>query len=219
LKTRIAIVEDDAKYRAGLAALLDAEPAFGVEEVFAAAEPFLARMESSGAGLPWDLVVMDLGLPGVSGIDAIRRLKARTPIPVVAFTVFEEPVTILEAICAGADGYLLKRTPADELVRQLRAVVQGGSPLTPGVARTVLEVVRHQETAKDAATGDPPFALSARERDVLRLLAEGLVHKQVADDLGISIDTVRTYVRRIYEKLQVRTAAQAVSHAVRQRLI
>lgn len=220
MKTRIAIVEDDPKYRAGLAALLGAEPSFAVEDAFPAAIPLVERLERPGAAPPWDLVIMDLGLPGLSGIEAIRRVKLRHPkLPIVAFTVFEEPATILDAICAGADGYLLKRTPADELVAQLSAVVGGGSPLTPGVARIVLEVVRRHEAEPGAPERERRLAISGRERDVLRLLAEGMVHKQVADQLGISLETVRTYVRRIYEKLQVKTVAQAVSRAIREQLI
>lgn len=220
MKTRIAIVEDDPKYRTGLAALLGAEPSFVVEDMFPAATPLVERLERPGAQLPWDLVVMDLGLPGLSGIEAIRRLKQRhAGLPIVAFTVFEEPATILDAICAGADGYLLKRTPADELVTQLQAVVAGGSPLTPGVARIVLDVVRRHETDPSVLEPERHLVISGREREVLRLLAEGMVHKQVADQLGISLETVRTYVRRIYEKLQVKTVAHAVNRAIREQLI
>jgi DNA-binding NarL/FixJ family response regulator len=218
--TRIAIVEDDPKYRTGLAALLSAELSFAVADTFPAASPLLTKLVDYGDGPPWDLVIMDLGLPDMSGIDAIRRVKQRFPrLPIVAFTVFEEAATILDAICAGADGYLLKRTPADELITQLQAVVAGGSPLTPDVARIVLEVVRRHESEPGAPEPERHLAISGRERDVLRLLAEGMVHKQVADQLGISLDTVRTYVRRIYEKLQVKTVAQAVSRAIREQLI
>ena len=220
MKTRIAIVEDDPNYRMGLAELLGADPSFVVEDTFPAATPLVERLEQPDSTPPWDLVIMDLGLPGLSGIDAIRRLKQRhATLPIVAFTVFEEPATILDAICAGADGYLLKRTPADELLTQLQAVVAGGSPLTPGVARIVLEVVRRHETGPGGRKPERQLGISGREREVLLLLAEGMIHKQVADQLGISLETVRTYVRRIYEKLQVRTVAQAVSRAIRERLI
>lgn len=220
VKIRIAIVEDDPKYRTGLAALLQAEPCFVVDETFGSAIPVVERLEQTDFVPPWDLVIMDLGLPGLSGVDAIRRLKTRhAELPIVAFTVFEEPATILSAICAGANGYLLKRTPADELVTQLQAVVAGGSPLTPGVARVVLEVVRRHETDTGVLQPERQLRISGREREVLRLLAEGMVHKQVAEQLGISLDTVRTYVRRIYEKLQVKTVAQAVSRGIREQLI
>lgn len=212
---RIAIVEDNPQYRAGLTALLSTEPGFEVAASFAAAPPAIRAVEQ---GTRWDLVVMDLGLPEVSGIEAIAQLKAiDARLPIVVFTVFEEPAQIVEAICAGADGYLLKRTPAGELIAQLRAVVMGGSPLTPGVARTVLDLVRRHEAHEVHA--DRVIQLSEREREMLRLLADGMVVKQAAEHLEISVDTARTYVRRIYEKLQVRTVAQAVSRALRERLI
>ena len=106
MKTRIAIVEDDPHYRAGLSALLSAEPTFVVEDLFSAATPLVEKLERAEAAPPWDLVIMDLGLPGMSGITAIRRAKKQhAELPIVAFTVFEEPATILDAICAGADGY------------------------------------------------------------------------------------------------------------------
>ncbi len=216
MPVRIAIVEDNPEYRAGLAALLGAEAGFEVADVFTAAAP---AIEAAERGARWDLVLTDLGLPDRPGTDVIRQIKALHPaLPVVALTVFEEPPRIVDAICAGADGYLLKRTEADELIAQVRAVLAGGSPLTPGVARTVLEVLRRGESSA-AAGAAAEIDLSPREREVLRMLAEGLVVKQAADRLGISLETARTYVRRIYEKLQVRTVAHAVSRAVRDGLI
>lgn len=216
MPVRIAIVEDNPEYRAGLAALLGAEAGFEVADVFTAAAP---AIEAAERGAHWDFVLTDLGLPDRPGTDVIRQIKALHPaLPVVALTVFEEPPRIVDAICAGADGYLLKRTEADELIAQVRAVLAGGSPLTPGVARTVLEVLRRGESSA-AAGAAAEIDLSPREREVLRMLAEGLVVKQAADRLGISLETARTYVRRIYEKLQVRTVAHAVSRAVRDGLI
>ena len=131
--------------------------------------------------------------------------------------MFDEPATILLAICAGADGYLLKSTPADELLDQLLAVTRGGSPLTPNVARTILDLVRSASSAQ--ATRKPGPALSDREHEVLVDLARGLVCKQIAANRGISLHTVRTYIRRIYEKLQVGTIAEAVATAIRSGLV
>jgi DNA-binding NarL/FixJ family response regulator len=177
----------------------------------------LERLERSrGSGPTWDLVVMDIDLPDMSGIEATRHLKAAAPgVSVVNLTVFDEPATILQAICAGADGYLLKSTPAEELIEQLLGVTQGGSPLTPGVARTLLEMVR----ARPSQPKVPALGLSDREQEVLRDLARGLVCKQIADAHGLSVHTVRTYVRRIYEKLQVETIAEAVAVAARSGLL
>jgi DNA-binding NarL/FixJ family response regulator len=130
-------------------------------------------------------------------------------------TAFEDPPRILAAIRAGADGYLLKRAGVAEILEQLRVVASGGSPMTPGIARSVLDLVR-------AGTGPSPLEtgpdLSERERAVLGALVRGLAYKQVAADLDLSIDTVRTYIRRIYAKLQVHSATEAVARAVRERL-
>lgn len=211
MSTRVALLEDDPGYRAGLAGLLSAEPGFEVVAVFDAVAPFLRAVREDDA--PWDLVISDLGLPDGKGVDAIREVKRAAPtVTVVAVTVFEDPDTILEAICAGADGYLLKRTGAKEVVAQIRVVLAGGSPLTPAVARTVVGMLRRPPAPVPAA-GE--LDLSEREREVLRLLAEGLLYKQVAAALDLSVETVKTYVRRIYRKLQVQTVAQAVHHAMR----
>lgn len=211
MTTRIALLEDDPRYRAGLAELLSAEPGFEVVAVFGAVKPFLDAVHADEA--PWDLVISDLGLPDGTGVEAIREVKRAAPtVTAVAVTVFEDPDTILEAICAGADGYLLKRTGAEEVVAQIRVVLAGGSPLTPAVAKTVVGLLREPKTS--VAQADE-LDLSEREREVLRLLAEGLVYKQVAAALDLSVETVKTYVRRIYRKLQVRTVAQAVHRAVR----
>jgi DNA-binding NarL/FixJ family response regulator len=210
MSTRIALLEDDPRYRAGLADLLAAQPGFEVVSVFDAVKPFLAAMGELDA--PWDLVISDLGLPDGKGVDAIREVKRLAPtVTVVAVTVFEDPDTILEAICAGADGYLLKRAGAEEVVSQIRVVLAGGSPLTPAVAKTVVGLLRGPRSRPPAED----LELSEREREVLRLLAEGLVYKQVAAALDLSVETVKTYVRRIYRKLQVHTVAQAVHRAVR----
>jgi DNA-binding NarL/FixJ family response regulator len=128
--------------------------------------------------------------------------------------VFEDPRTILRAIGAGADGYLLKRTPPAQLLEQIQVVTGGGAALTPGVARTVLDLVRDPQ----APLADD-IGLSAREREVLKGLVDGLAYKQVADRLGISLDTVRTHVRAVYRKLQVHSVAEAVGRALRERIV
>jgi len=220
---RIAIIEDDPRYRESLARVFEAARGFALAGTFGAAEPAL---EAAGRGAEWDLVVMDIGLPGMGGIEATRRLKrARPALAVVMLTVFEDPPTILEAICAGADGYTLKKTPAPELLELLSSVAEGGAPLTPGVARQVLGLVRagrlKAASAPTAATGlpgadEPSVALTPREQDVLRALTRGLSYKQVAGELALSIDTVRTHIRALYKKLQVHSVAEAVGRALRE---
>jgi DNA-binding NarL/FixJ family response regulator len=227
----VVVIEDDVLYRASLSMLLSHAPGFRLHAAYASAEEALEALAWPEAAAGWDLALMDIDLPGISGVEATRRLKTRRPDGlVVVLTVFEEPGVILEAICAGADGYLLKRTAPEELLEQLRAVAGGGAPLTSGVARTVLQLVREPRESRDprgAATGPGATAgrgaaeavrLTERERDVLRALVDGLAYKQVADRLGISIDTVRTHIRGIYGKLQVHSVAEAVVRAIREGL-
>ncbi|MBI3449961.1 MAG: response regulator transcription factor [Acidobacteria bacterium] len=223
---RVAFVEDDANYRSGLEALFSYEPGIALAGSFDSPTAFL-REAAPETGRPrlsgLNLVLMDLDLPEMSGIEVIRRFKAGVAdVPVVALTVFEEPATILQAICAGADGYLLKKTPASDLIAQIRVVASGGSPLTPGVARSILQILRSPGEGVRSPAARPVAAaldLSEREQQVLRCLVRGLAYKQAADEMNISLDTVRTYIRRIYGKLQVHSVAEAVGRALREGLV
>lgn len=216
---RTVTVEDDRRYRGSLEELLGSAPEFELTGSFGTAEAALERSPGEG----WDLVLMDLDLPGMDGIEATRQLKASRPeSTVVVLTVFEAPGTVLEAICAGADGYLAKRSPPDEILEELRSVMAGGSPLSPGVARTVLQLLRRlgdPPSGGAAPAGGAEVGLTDREREVLGCLVEGLPYKQVADRLDISHNTVRSHVRNIYGKLQVQNVAQAVSRALREGLV
>jgi DNA-binding NarL/FixJ family response regulator len=221
----VVVIEDDPRYRQGLAALFAHADGFRLVASFGSATEALRHLgegNARGRNPAWELALMDLELPALNGIEATRLLKRMLPgLLVVVVTVFEEPATILEAICAGADGYLLKKTPPQELLAQLRVVADGGAPLTSGVARTVLQLVREPRPASGPAAAESAgeLLLTDRERDVLRGLVQGLAYKQVADQLGISLDTVRTHIRGMYRKLQVHSVAEAVSRAVRERLV
>jgi DNA-binding NarL/FixJ family response regulator len=220
---RVAVIEDDPRYRASLETLLAHAPGFTLAASFGSATAALrAAEEEVGRGGPaWDIALMDLQLPGLGGIEATRRLKILAPIvSVVVLTVFEEPSTMLESICAGANGYLLKRAPAGEILSQLRTVAGGGAPLTPDVGRKVLDLVRAlRPTTGTGGSAPDRLDLTDREQDVLRSLARGLSYKQVADALGVSLDTVRTHVRAVYRKLQVHSVAEAVGRAIREGLV
>jgi DNA-binding NarL/FixJ family response regulator len=225
---RVAVVEDDPRFRASLETLLSHADGFRLAASFGSPLALLAEAETAAGAddpPPYDLVLMDLRLPGMDGIAATRRLKRLHPdLPVVALTVFEEPATILDAICAGADGYLLKRTSAREMLDQLRTIAGGGAPLTARVARSVLDLLRSEapEGSGPLGRGRPPsvagLELTDRERDVLRCLVEGRSYKEVAVRLGISPGTVCSHAKSIYRKLQVHNVAEAVSRAIRERL-
>lgn len=218
----MAIAEDDRRYRTGLETVLGLASAFDVVGSFGSADALLSAVrEAPALAASWDVVIMDIEMPGTNGIEATRQLKEiLRDVKVVMVTVFEEPATILDAICAGADGYMLKKTPAPELMSQLQVMHAGGASLTPGVARTVLSLVRQGSGAQ----ATPPMAptrldLTRREQDVLRGLVAGQSYKEIAHDLEISLDTVRSHIRNLYKKLQVQNVAAAVSRAVREGLI
>jgi DNA-binding NarL/FixJ family response regulator len=222
---RTIAVEDDARYRSSLELLLENSPEFELVETFASPYTALGALEAAlrrNRRPGWDLILMDLDLPGMSGIECIRQMKVLLPgVTIVVLTVLDQEAAILEAICAGADGYLVKRTPADKLLAQLRVVMEGGSPLSVGVARTLLDVIRQLSSgaARNAEPGALALGLTDREQDVLRCLVQGMSYGMAADQLKISIDTVRSHIRNIYAKLQVHTVAGAVSRALRERLV
>jgi DNA-binding NarL/FixJ family response regulator len=154
-----------------------------------------------------EVVLADINLPGMSGIECVRRLKPLMPdTQFVMLTVYEDTDHIFDALAVGASGYLLKQTPRDELLAALKDVHGGGSPMTSNIARKVV-----QSFQRAGAQTDESANLSAREREVLELLARGYLYKEISDNLGISVATVNTYIRRVYEKLHVRSRAQAVA--------
>ena len=173
-----------------------------------------ATAEDALAGLPKvkpDVVLMDINLPGMNGVECVRKLKALLPqTQVMMLTVYEDTENIFNALAAGANGYLLKRTPTKELIEAIREVHRGGSPMTTHIARLVVQSFQ-KPAAPAAQPGGDLSELSEREQQVLDLLAQGLIYKEIADKLQIGYETVHTYIRRIYEKLQVRTRTEAVA--------
>ena len=222
---RVALIEDDALYRRSLERLLTRAPDYSVAASFGDARAAIREVERAvelGTEPQWDVVLTDIQMPGMTGIEATGRIKVLVPeLPVVVLTVFDDPTTVLQAIRAGADGYLVKKTPPEEMLELLRAIVGGGSPLTPSVAKRVLELLRAPSTLPRASSEDARarFDLSEREIAVLRCLSQGLAYKQVASALGISLDTVRTHIRAVYRKLHVHSVSEAVGRAIREDLV
>lgn len=211
--TRVLIYEDNADLRASLSQLLACAP--GLE--LAGALGNCTRAEADVAGLRPAVVLMDIDMPGCTGIEGLRRIKAVAPeVHVVMLTVFEDNERVFEAVCAGADGYLLKKTPPVRLLEAIGEVQAGGAPMTPAIARQVLRLFPRPVARQlpDETNG----TLSAREQEILRLLVEGYSYKMIAADRQISIDTVRSHIKKIYEKLHVRSMTEAVSKALRQGL-
>jgi DNA-binding NarL/FixJ family response regulator len=200
----VSIIEDDAQTRHILAGWIAGTEGFSVVSEHGSAE-------SAMAGLPQEnpmVVLTDINLPGVNGIECVRRLKTTLPqAQFVMLTVYRDEDHIFDALSAGATGYLLKQTPRRELVAALKQVHGGGSPMTSTIARKVVQSFEQHSHPSVANLVD----LTPRELEVLNLLAHGHLYKEIAETLGISLATVATHIRRIYEKLHVRSRAQAVA--------
>ncbi len=199
----VSIVEDNEQLRGTLARVIGRAEGFRCLGTYGDAETALE-------GLPKErpaVVLMDINLPGMNGVECVRRLKQVAPETLVLMlTVYEDTENIFNALAAGAAGYLLKRTKSAELLEAIREVHRGGSPMTTHIARKVTESFQ-----KAGLSPRPTENLSEREQEVLDCLSQGFLYKEIADKLGISYETVHTYIRRIYEKLQVRTRTEAVA--------
>jgi DNA-binding NarL/FixJ family response regulator len=199
----VSIVEDDAQARKILAGWVSHAPGFRLLGEWGNAEAAVAALPDKKP----NVVLMDINLPGMSGVDAVKKLKPILPdTQFVMLTVYEDADHIYNALAAGATGYLLKETPRQDLLSALEDVYRGGSPMTSNIARKVV-----QSFGRGAAAAPSGEELSPREQEVLELLARGYLYKEIAERLNISVPTVNTYVRRMYEKLHVRSRAQAVA--------
>jgi DNA-binding NarL/FixJ family response regulator len=203
----VSIVEDNEQLRGTLAKMLGRAEGLRCLTQYGSGE---AALEGLPKDRP-DVVLMDINLPGINGVECVRRLKPIAPqIQVVMLTVYEDTENIFNALAAGAAGYLLKRTKSVELLEAIREVHRGGSPMTTHIARKVT-----QSFQRSGVSTRPTENLSEREQEVLDCLSQGFLYKEIADKLGISYETVHTYIRRIYEKLQVRTRTEAVAKFLR----
>jgi DNA-binding NarL/FixJ family response regulator len=205
------IVEDDERFGAQLSRLINMSDVFKCEQVYRACETALDALQQE---IPPDILLMDIGLPGMNGIEGVRRVKAIAPaIQVVMLTVFEDTDSIVQAISAGAAGYLHKGSSLDDIVESLKSMLNGGAPINPQIARKVLDLF--------ARFSAPPsdYGLTAREKEVLGLLVDGLLKKEIAERLFVSYNTIDKHVRNIYGKLQVQTRGGAVAKVLKERLL
>ncbi len=206
-KIRVALVDDKAAFRRGMGAVLQLTHNLDCCGVFGAGEEVIPDL----VALKPDVVLMDLNLPGVSGIECTRELKKRAPsIQIVMLTIEEDTSKVFAALRAGASGYLLKTANPNEILAAIELVAAGGSPMSASIARCVVE------SFHGAPEPSPQLeSLSPREKQVLELISQGRRHKEVAAELNLSVATVQTYLRRIYEKLQVRSQSEAVARLFR----
>ncbi len=207
----VAIVEDNPDIRMGTSYILRSSRGCSVAGEYGTAEEFFEAYEEN---LP-DVVLMDLGLPGMSGLKAIERLKHEHPrIEIVVQSIYQDDDNVFRALCAGANGYIAKPVLPQQLLEAVEDAFSGGTPMSPRIARKVLEVFKQH-----AAPQKTDFHLTCRELEVLQLLVQGEDYKSVADKLFLSLFTVRAHVRNIYDKLHVHTRSQAVAKALQEMVL
>ncbi|HEY5825033.1 MAG TPA: response regulator transcription factor [Cyclobacteriaceae bacterium] len=201
----LAIVEDLAEVREGLKQFISLNPEFKILGAFQNAEESVDALPR----LNPDIVIMDINLPGMSGIECIRQIKKKIPrTQFMMFTVYENDEKVFEALKAGASGYLLKNTGLFQLTEALKELYNGGSPMSANIARKMVTLFREEH-----ADAEPTTGLSKRENEILQLLSKGLLYKEIADQLGISVGTVRQHIHKIYEKLHVQNRTEALNRA------
>ena len=205
MSIRVSIIEDDAALRKAIIERIDGDRRFDVVSDYASAEAAIKQLPQDQP----DVVLSDINLPGMSGIDCVRKLKPQMPkTQFVMLTVYEDSERIFQALTAGATGYLVKRASRSDLLESIVGVHRGESPMSSGIARKI--VASFQRTEPDGTD-----KLSPREKQVIELLAQGFLYKEIADQLQLSIPTVNGYIRSIYEKLQVHSRSQAVAKFLR----
>lgn len=203
----ISIVDDEKKLCQSIETFLNSSPGFRCVSIYGSAEAALQHLPKDKP----DVVLMDINMAGMDGIECVRHLKVSMPqVQIMMLTVYEDTEQIYKALAAGATGYLLKRLEPDELLQAIRDVQAGGSPMSNSIARKV--VASFQEVSRFGGEQNP---LSSREQMVLDCLAKGLAYKQIGDELNISINTIRTHLRHIYEKLHVQSRTEAVAKYLR----
>jgi DNA-binding NarL/FixJ family response regulator len=208
---RVALIEDRREIRAGLQALIGGTEGFACTDAFGSMEEALPALTAR----PPDVVLVDIGLPGMSGIEGLRLLRQRhADLPMLMLTVYDDDERIFDALCAGASGYLLKKTAPARLLDSLREAAAGGSPMSPEVARRVIALFRE---VRPPAQAD--YDLTPHERRLLGMLVEGHNYKTAALELGVSVNTVSFHVRHVYQKLQVHSRSEAVAKALRERIV
>jgi len=208
---RLLIFEDNDDMRDSLSILFKGTPGI----VFTGAYPDVTNVINDVAATQPDIILMDIDLPGMNGIEAVWQIKQKFPeVQIIMLTVFDDNERIFQSICAGAGGYILKRTPPAKIIESIFETASGGGSLTSSIARKVLDMFpRFNASKKETDT------LTQRERDVLALLVKGHSYKMAATELGVTLETVRSHIKKIYEKLHVHSSGEAIAIALRNRLV
>ena len=211
-RASVWLIEDNEAYRRTIRRVINRLDGLSCPQAFAWCEQAIKLLESASVAAP-DVILLDVGLPGMNGLEGIRVIKSISPSThVIMLTVFDDHEKIFRSICAGASGYLLKTSSEENIALAIREVMNGGAAMTPTIAQKVIEMFANLAAPKE------DYGLTAREREILNLAVEGLIKKEIADRLGLSFHTVDAHLRSIYTKLQVNTRAGAVSKALKEHL-
>jgi len=214
MRTRIAIFDDNRNIRKSIVSLLATEPSFEVVGVFENANNCLQNISSSSP----DVILMDIQMPGINGVEAVSMIKKQIPqVDILIQTVFEDDDYIFDAISAGASGYVLKGHLSSRLITSIKELKEGGSPMSPEIARRVLNLMQQGFPIK--RNPNLSYNLTARELQVLACIVDGLSYKMVGYELNISYETVRSHIKKIYEKLHVGSLTEVVAKAINQRIV
>jgi DNA-binding NarL/FixJ family response regulator len=207
---QLLIFEDNPRLRQSLELLLNDEENFSVAASFPDCDEAEKMVEEYKA----DLVVMDIDMPGIGGVEGVKRIKQSHPeVKVIMHTMYDDDTRIFDSLCAGADGYLLKKTSPVQLVTALQEVMQGGAPMSPFVAQKIFQHFRNNNAENEK------FNLTLREKEVLELLVKGNSYKMIADKSGVTIDTVKKHLQNIYHKLHVNCGTEAVVKAIQHKIV
>jgi len=210
---KVVVVEDKDPIREGLKILIDGTEGYSCINTFSDCETMLKNIVK----LNPDVLLMDLGLPGMNGVEGIKKVKVLLPeLTILVLTVYEENELVFDAICAGASGYLVKKTPPSKLLEAIKEAYEGGAPMTSHIARKVIDFFQKKKTASSPKS---IYVLTPREKEILSGLVEGHNFKSIADSLFISVDTVRFHFRNIYKKLHVHSQSEAVAKAIKEGII
>jgi DNA-binding NarL/FixJ family response regulator len=211
MKTNIILYDDNEDLGSSIKLMINEEEDMEITAFFSGAETVIEDISS----LHPDVVLMDIDMPHVNGVEAVLKIRAlNKELPIIMLTVFDDNENIFNAICAGASGYILKRTATEELPNAIRNVLSGGAPMTSSVAKKVLQMLPSKENKLEEK-----FDLTKHEIAVLQLLVKGFSYKMIAADLKVGIDAIRFHIKNIYDKLHVHSATEAVSKALLNKLV
>jgi DNA-binding NarL/FixJ family response regulator len=212
MNIKVTIFEDNTSLRRGLTTLINGSDGFECGGAFGNCDNLIKNITDTKP----DVVLMDIEMPGMDGIEAVKRLKPQFPeIKILMETIFEDDEKVFHSICNGAEGYILKNTPPAQILNAIREIHEGGAPMTPSIASKVLAMFK----SGTSFTKDESYNLTDREIEVLKYLVDGMSYKAVVDKCFVSLDTVSSHVKNIYKKLQVHSKSEAISKAIKGKIV